>query len=67
MVEVKFAAPLVARPMRSAVPDPNRVGPELLPEVPNFTASATITGREITKMYEKRVRLRFICRYNSRR
>jgi hypothetical protein len=44
IVTVKFAAPIVARPMRSDVPEPSRVGPPLFPDGPNFTATATRIG-----------------------
>jgi hypothetical protein len=49
IVTVKFAAPSVAKPIRSVVPDPNRVGPPLFPDGPNFTAIATKIGKDKTK------------------
>jgi hypothetical protein len=48
IVVVKLAAPIVARPIRSVVPEPSRVGPPLFPDGPNFTAIATRIGSEST-------------------
>ena len=49
IVVVKFAAPIVARPIKSVEPEPKRVGPPLFPDGPNFTAMATRIGSESTK------------------
>jgi hypothetical protein len=49
IVVVKFAAPIVARPIRSVVPDPKRVGPPLFPDGPNLTAIATRIGKDKIK------------------
>jgi hypothetical protein len=65
IVTVKFAAPIVARPIKSVVPDPSRVGPPLFPDGPNLTAIATKIGNERMNAYAKAVRFRFNWRYSS--
>jgi hypothetical protein len=49
IVVVKFAAPKVAKPIMSVLPEPNSDDPSSSPEGPNFTAKATSIGSERTK------------------